>query len=112
MSDPLNDTNNNIIERETGSKLNEDADKIIQQKTLLQQDDQATLSKNQLKKKRRHEKLLDQKKRRKLQDKEIKYAKAIADGRDLIQERKELEERKAKGDGHERREKVHSFPPL
>ena len=64
------------------------------------------LSKNQLKKRRRYEKMMDQKKRRKLQDKEIKHAKALAEGRDLEQERRELEERTVKWDGHLRRLEV------
>jgi tRNA (guanine9-N1)-methyltransferase len=61
------------------------------------------LSKNQLKKRRRYEKMMDQKKRRKLQDKEIRHAKALAEGRDLEKERQLLDERTLKGDGHQRR---------
>jgi len=50
-----------------------------------------TLSKNQLKKKRRWEKKMEIKKRRKLQDREVKAAKAAAQGRDIEQERKQQE---------------------
>ena len=73
---------------------------------VLLDDNGNPLSKNQLKKRRRHEKMMDQKKRRKVQDKEIKHAKALAQGRDLEQERRELEERTTKGDGHKRRKGV------
>ena len=75
---------------------------------VLLDDNGNPLSKNQMKKRRRHEKMMDQKKRRKIQDKEIKHAKALAEGRDLEQERRELEERTAKGDGHVRRKEVRS----
>ena len=57
------------------------------------------LSKNQLKKKRRWERKMEIKKRRKMQEKEIKIAKAKAAGRDLEQERKLEEQQRLAGLG-------------
>ncbi len=62
------------------------------------------LSKNQMKKRKRYEKLMAIKKRKKLQDKEIKAAKAKAQGRDIEQERKFQAERQKSGEGHLKRE--------
>mmetsp|Transcript_47817 Transcript_47817/g.144615 ORF Transcript_47817/g.144615 Transcript_47817/m.144615 type:complete len:349 (-) Transcript_47817:184-1230(-) len=62
------------------------------------------LSKNQLKKRRRYEKAMATKKRRKLQQKEAKIAKAIAEGRDLDKERRIQEERTKLGEGRRRRD--------
>lgn len=59
------------------------------------------LSKNQLKKKRRWERKMEIKKRRKMQEKEIKIAKAKAAGRDLEQERKLEEQLRLAGLGKE-----------
>jgi hypothetical protein len=69
-------------------------------------DDETSLSKNQLKKKRRFEKAMEVKKRRKLQDKEVKRAKALAAGRDIEEEQRLQLEREESGEGHKRREEV------
>ena len=52
------------------------------------------------------EERLEVKRRRKLQRKEMKIAKAKAEGRDLEQERRELEERTKSGEGARKREQV------
>lgn len=67
---------------------------------------EAKLSKNQLKKKRRWEKLMEIKKRRKTQEKEAKVAKAVAQGRDLEEERRFAAERAKEGAGREKREAI------
>ena len=63
-----------------------------------------TVSKSQLKRQRRWEQAMEKKKRRKQQEKEIKIAKALAQGRDLEEERRLMEERTKSGVGHQRRE--------
>ena len=62
------------------------------------------LSKRQLKKRQRLERLADLNKRRKLQEKEARRAKAIAEGRDLEAERRVVEENRKAGIGRQRRE--------
>ena len=64
------------------------------------------MSKSQMKRKRRHEKLMEVKKRKRQQDRDMKRAKALADGRDLEAERRLLEERTASGEGHRRRQQA------
>lgn len=66
--------------------------------------DTKPLSKNQLKKRRRYEKAMAIKKRRKQQQKEARIAKAVAEGRDLAEERRIQEERTKLGEGRQRRE--------
>mmetsp|Transcript_16064 Transcript_16064/g.23009 ORF Transcript_16064/g.23009 Transcript_16064/m.23009 type:complete len:355 (-) Transcript_16064:339-1403(-) len=72
----------------------------------IQSGTEKPLSKNQLKKRRRYEKAMEVKKRRKEQEKEAKRAKAIADGRDLDEERRLQAEREKSGEGHKRREEL------
>lgn len=62
------------------------------------------LSKKQMKKRKRYEKLMDIKKRKKQQEKERRHAKAIAEGRDLEEERRLQLEREKSGEGKKRRE--------
>lgn len=62
------------------------------------------LSKNQRKRQLRLEKAMERKRRRKQQEKDIKRAKALAEGRDLEEERRLMEERTKSGEGHRRRE--------
>lgn len=62
------------------------------------------ISKKQIKRQRRWEKAMERKRRRKQQEKEIRHAKALAEGRDLEEERRLLEERTKSGEGHRRRE--------
>lgn len=64
------------------------------------------LSKKALKRKRRWDEKLAVKKRRKEHARETKRAKAILDGRDVEQERRDIEERTKEGEGRKRREKV------
>jgi tRNA (guanine9-N1)-methyltransferase len=66
--------------------------------------DDKPLSKSQMKRQRRWEQAMERKKRRKQQDKDIKMAKALSEGRDLEEERRLLEERTEEGVGHRRRE--------
>lgn len=76
-------------------------------------DMQPKMSKNQLKRKRRFEKLMQVKERRKLQEREAKRAKAAAQGRDLEEERRQLEERTKFGEGKKRRNELwlkHKLP--
>jgi len=63
-------------------------------------------SKNQLKRQRRYEKLMQVKHRRKLQEKEGKLEKAKVQGRDLDEERREMEERTRSGEGKKRRQEL------
>jgi hypothetical protein len=49
---------------------------------------------------------MEVKKRRKLQDKEVKRAKALAAGRDIEEEQRLERERAESGEGHRRREEV------
>lgn len=58
---------------------------------------QPQVSKSQLKRKRRLEKLKQVKERRKLQERETKIARARAEGRDLEEERRQLEQRTKDG---------------
>lgn len=60
---------------------------------------QPQMSKNQLKRKRRFQKLMQVKERRKLQERETKMAKAKAEGRDLEEERRQIEQRTKDGEG-------------
>ena len=62
------------------------------------------ISKSQVKRQRRWELAMERKKRRKQQEKDTKLAKALAEGRDLEQERRIIEERTKDGVGHRRRE--------
>lgn len=62
------------------------------------------LSKNQMKKRKRYEKAMAVKKRRKQQRKEARTAKAVAEGRDLDEERRLQEERTKSGEGRKKRE--------
>lgn len=62
------------------------------------------ISKSQVKRQRRWEQAMERKKRRKQQEKDIKLAKALAEGRDLEKERRLVEERTREGAGHRRRE--------
>ena len=66
--------------------------------------DAKPLSKSRMKRQRRWEQAMERKRRRKLQEKEIKIAKALADGRDLEEERRIMEERTKSGQGHQKRE--------
>jgi len=66
------------------------------------------LSKNQLRKRKKMAYVAEKKAKRKLQDKEVKRQKALAEGRDLDKERKEQEENTKKGEGHKRREEAWS----
>ncbi len=61
------------------------------------------MSKNQLKKKRKWEKAMEVKRRRKEQQKNIKKAKAEAEGRDIEAEKKDMEQRRQDGSGWARR---------
>jgi len=65
--------------------------------------DEKPMSKKQMKKRKRHEKLMDIKKRKKEQAKEVKAAKAEAEGRDLDAERLLQEEREKSGVGRKKR---------
>jgi tRNA (guanine9-N1)-methyltransferase len=65
---------------------------------------QPQLSKKQLKRKRRLEKLMEVKERRKSQEREAKKAKAIAAGRDLEEERRQVEQRTKDGEGKRQRD--------
>ena len=65
--------------------------------------DHPRLSKNQLKKKRRWEQAMIVKKRRKQQEREVRLAKAKAEGRDVEAERRDMEERRKQGDGWAKR---------
>ena len=65
-----------------------------------------TMSKNQMKKKRRLEKKMEIKKRRKQQEREARHAKAIAEGRDLDEERRQQAIRTAAGDSKRRKAAV------
>jgi tRNA (guanine9-N1)-methyltransferase len=67
---------------------------------------QPPLSKKQLKRQRRLEKLMEVKKRRKSQEKEAKRAKAIAAGRDLEEERRQVEQRTKDGEGKRQRDEA------
>lgn len=76
-----------------------------QQAQLTEQPQQEqSLSKNQLKKKRRWERAMENKKRRKQQEKEIKIAKAIAEGRDIEKERKLCQQRTLDGKNKKKRQ--------
>ena len=72
--------------------------------SLLQQSNQAKLSKNQLKKMKKWERKMEVKKRRKQQEKDAKLAKAKAEGRDMEKEREEMMDRAATGEGKRRRQ--------
>ena len=61
------------------------------------------MSKNQLKKKRKWEKAMEVKRRRKEQQKNIKLAKAKAEGRDIEAEKEDMERRRKDGSGWARR---------
>ena len=61
------------------------------------------MSKNQLKKKRKWEKAMEVKRRRKEQQKQIKLAKARAEGRDVQAEKEDMERRRKDGSGWARR---------
>lgn len=67
-------------------------------------DTQPSLSKKQMKKRKRYQKLMDIKKRKKQQAKERRHAKAVAEGRDLEEERRLQLEREKSGEGKKRRE--------
>jgi len=62
------------------------------------------ISKSKMKRQKRWENAMERKRRRKQQDKETKRAKALAEGRDLDEERRLLEERTKSGEGHRKRE--------
>jgi tRNA (guanine9-N1)-methyltransferase len=62
------------------------------------------MSKNQQKKRRRLERAMEVKKRRKHQDKEAKRAKAVAQGRDIDQEKEVLRKRTATGESLRKRD--------
>lgn len=66
-------------------------------------EDESKMSKNQLKKKRKREKMLEFKKRRKEQQKNVKIAKAKAEGRDIAALKVEMERRRLDGSGWARR---------
>jgi tRNA (guanine9-N1)-methyltransferase len=66
--------------------------------------DDKPLSKSQMKRQRRWDQAMERKKRRKQQEKDIKVAKALAESRDLEEERRLVEERTKEGVGHQRRE--------
>ena len=57
-----------------------------------------------MKKRKRLEKMMEKKRRRKEQDKAVKLARAVAEGRDLDEERRVQEANAASGAGHARRE--------
>ena len=61
------------------------------------------LTKNQLKKKRRWEQAMIVKKRRKQQERDVRLAKAKAEGRDVEAEKKFMEERRKQGEGWTKR---------
>ena len=61
------------------------------------------LSKNQLKRQRKWAQAMEVKRRRKEQEKNIKIAKAKAEGRDIEAERRDMEERRKEGSGWNRR---------
>ena len=83
-----------------------DNDSVAQdkQKDVILDEDGNPLSKNQLKKRRRWERAMEVKKRRKQQDKDIKLAKAKAQGRDLEQEKIELKKRTEEGINRKKRQ--------
>lgn len=62
------------------------------------------ISKSQIKRQRRWVQAMERKKRRKQQEKDIKLAKALAEGRDLEEERRLVENRTKEGVGHRKRE--------
>lgn len=66
----------------------------------------APLSKKALKRQKRWDHKLVLKKRRKEHTKEAKRAQAVLDGRDMDDEKRDVEERTKDGEGHRRREKV------
>ena len=61
------------------------------------------LSKNKIRKRRRQEKLKALNAQRKQQKKEARYAKALAEGRDIEQEKREQERRTQSGEGNKKR---------
>ena len=65
--------------------------------------DEPKMSKNQLKKKRKWEKAMEVKRRRKKQQKDIKIARAKAEGRDIDAEKEDMERRRKDGSGWARR---------
>eukprot|EP00978_Attheya_sp_CCMP212_P029355 scaffold104023_cov48-Attheya_sp.AAC.2 len=93
-----------IVEQTLGDAKGEKSQS--QSRSWTSVDDETSLSKNQLKKKRRFEKAMEVKKRRKLQDKEVKRAKALAAGRDIEEEQRLERERAESGEGHRRREEM------
>ena len=62
------------------------------------------LSKNQQKKRRRHEKAMEMKQKKKRNKKEARAAKALAEGRDLDEEKRVQAERTKAGTGRQKRE--------
>jgi len=60
--------------------------------TTASEPETGALSKSQLRKKRRYEQAIQIKAQRKLHEKEVKLARAIAQGRDLDQEKRRMEE--------------------
>ena len=65
--------------------------------------DYPRLTKNQLKKKRRWEQAMLVKKRKKQQERDVRLAKAKAEGRDVEAEKKFMEERRKQGEGWSKR---------
>ena len=88
---------------ETKSNCSQDEESKECQKTETSSDQNQKLSKNQIRKKRRLEKMKESAAQRKKQKKEARYAKALAEGRDIEQENREQERRTQLGEGSKRR---------
>ena len=96
------------------NEINEkvDVSTVVSQTKEGDESSTKVLSKNQIKKRKRYEKLMAKKKERKESEKARRIAKAEAEGRDLDQERREVEERTKSGEGHKRRQEVRKRQPI
>ena len=89
---------------ETHNLAGQDAEK---QSTVTKREDSQPMSKKAMKGKFKLEKLKDYRIKRKADEKELKRAKAVAEGRNLEEERRKLEERtRLGGEGRKRREEM------
>jgi tRNA (guanine9-N1)-methyltransferase len=99
-----NDDNDKSVPINASDDLREEAASVPVKVAFAASAYDKPLSKSQMKRQGRWEQAMQRKKRRKQQEKEIKVAKALAEGRDLEEERRLLEERTKGGVGHQRRE--------
>jgi tRNA (guanine9-N1)-methyltransferase len=100
-----NATDNTIANVVNESVLSESATESTANSNSKENSSEA-VSKNQQKKRRRLEKLKVISQRRKEQDKQARYAKALAQGRNLDEERRLAAERAATGEGRKRRQEA------